>query len=191
MKKMTMIAATLLLAVCVQAGSIDWLVSGIGAIKNQAGSNITNERVRFDFTYDEKLIDEKLKKIEEIVNEKIKENLRVSFEIMPLKKAKAVYHTVKIAQVYSLNRTYDQDEKLTLEDIMTDENKLGGDVDPFLDMLRDYCEAAGLTDMETKVLAIRHGMLDLIRVRKVKKEEPIAECLAQKLARLGYNYKVG
>lgn len=110
---------------------------------------------------------------------------------MPIKKAKAVYHTVKIAQVYSLNRTYDQDEKLTLEDIMTDENKLGGDVDPFLNMLRDYCEAAGLTDMETKVLAIRHGMLDLIRVKKVKKEEPVAECLVQNLARLGYNYKVG
>ena len=29
------------------------------------------------------------------------------------KKAKAVYDTVKTAQVYSLNRTYDQDEKLS------------------------------------------------------------------------------
>jgi hypothetical protein len=110
---------------------------------------------------------------------------------MPVKKAKAVYHTVKIAQVYSLNRTYDQDEKLTLEDIMTDDNKLGGDIDPFIDMLRDYCETANLTETEIKILAIRHGMLDLIKPRKVKERECIRECLVQNLARLGYNYKVG
>jgi alanyl-tRNA synthetase len=60
----------------------------LGEKINQAGSNITDERIRFDFTYDEKLTEEELKKIEDIVNEKIKENLKVSFEIMPLTKAK-------------------------------------------------------------------------------------------------------
>jgi DNA-directed RNA polymerase sigma subunit (sigma70/sigma32) len=109
---------------------------------------------------------------------------------MPLKKAKAVYHTVKIAQVYSLNRTYDNDEKLTLEDIMTNENKLGGEVDPFIEMLREYCSMAGLNEMEIKLLAIRHGMLDLIRLGKVKEDECVRECLIQNLANLGYNYKL-
>lgn len=37
---MTIIAATLLMAVCAQAGSIDWTVSGVGTIKNQANINI-------------------------------------------------------------------------------------------------------------------------------------------------------
>ncbi|PIZ98363.1 MAG: alanine--tRNA ligase [Candidatus Levybacteria bacterium CG_4_9_14_3_um_filter_35_16] len=60
----------------------------LGEKVSQAGSNITNERVRFDFTYDDKLTDEELKKIEKIVNGKIRENLKVSFEIMPLAKAK-------------------------------------------------------------------------------------------------------
>jgi len=60
----------------------------LGEKVNQAGSNITNERIRFDFTYDDKLTDEDLKEIEKIVNDKIKKNLKVSFKIMPLAKAK-------------------------------------------------------------------------------------------------------
>lgn len=109
---------------------------------------------------------------------------------MSLKKAKAVYHTVKIAQVYSLNRTYDADEKLTLEDIMTNEDRLGGLVDPFITMLRDYCEMANLTEMELKILAMRYGMLDLILLRETIHTECLKETLIQNLANLGYNYRV-
>ncbi len=54
----------------------------------QTGSNITTERVRFDFNFDRKLTNEELQKVEQIVNEKIAENLPVHFEMMPLKKAK-------------------------------------------------------------------------------------------------------
>ncbi|KKU25801.1 MAG: Alanine-tRNA ligase [Microgenomates group bacterium GW2011_GWA2_46_16] len=43
----------------------------------QAGSNITSERLRFDYTYGGKPNPEQLKKIEEIVNQKIAENLPV------------------------------------------------------------------------------------------------------------------
>jgi len=56
----------------------------------QTGSNITTERIRFDFNYDKKITDEEIKKAEDIVNKKIKENLKVHFEIMPLKKAKEI-----------------------------------------------------------------------------------------------------
>ncbi len=56
----------------------------------QTGSNITNERVRFDFNFERKLTDDELQKVEDIVNEKIKENLPVHFEIIPLKKAKEI-----------------------------------------------------------------------------------------------------
>ena len=54
----------------------------------QSGSNITSERVRFDFNHDRMLTEGEIKKVEEIVREKIKENLPVHFEIMPLSKAK-------------------------------------------------------------------------------------------------------
>ncbi|MBI2031466.1 MAG: alanine--tRNA ligase [Candidatus Levybacteria bacterium] len=53
----------------------------------QTGSNITNERVRFDFNFERKLTDEEIKKVENIINEKIKENLPVHFEIMTLDRA--------------------------------------------------------------------------------------------------------
>lgn len=55
---------------------------------HQSGSNITSERVRFDFNHDKMLSDEELKKVEEIVKEKIRQNLPVHFEILPLSKAK-------------------------------------------------------------------------------------------------------
>jgi len=60
----------------------------LGNQLHQTGSNITTERVRFDFNYDKSLTADELKKVEDIVNGKIKENLPVHFEIMPLQKAK-------------------------------------------------------------------------------------------------------
>ncbi len=54
----------------------------LGAHVAQKGSNITAERLRFDFSHTSKLTAEELKKVEELVNEKIRENLPVSFEMM-------------------------------------------------------------------------------------------------------------
>lgn len=59
----------------------------LGKEIKQRGSNITPERLRFDFTFDRKLTEEEIKKIEEIVNNKIKKKLKVVREEMPLKKA--------------------------------------------------------------------------------------------------------
>lgn len=44
----------------------------------QKGSNITAERLRMDFNLDRKLTEEEIKKIEDLVNEKINESLLVS-----------------------------------------------------------------------------------------------------------------
>ncbi|MFH1186820.1 MAG: alanine--tRNA ligase [Candidatus Levyibacteriota bacterium] len=62
----------------------------LGEKVNQAGSNITNKRIRFDFSSGQKLTDEEIKKVERTVNEKIKENLPIKFEIMSLEKAKEI-----------------------------------------------------------------------------------------------------
>lgn len=59
----------------------------LGNSVHQTGSNITSERVRFDFSYDQKLTDEETKKVEAIVNQKIKENLPVHFELIPTEQA--------------------------------------------------------------------------------------------------------
>jgi len=57
---------------------------------HQTGSNITSDRVRFDFNYEKVLTSDEIKKVQDLVNEKIKENLAVHFEMLPLKKAKEI-----------------------------------------------------------------------------------------------------
>lgn len=54
----------------------------------QRGSNITPERLRFDFSHPEKLTDEQIKRVEEIVNEMIRNDLTVHFELLDLTEAK-------------------------------------------------------------------------------------------------------
>jgi alanyl-tRNA synthetase len=54
----------------------------------QKGSNITPERLRFDFTHGAKMTDEEKKKVEELVNQKILEALPVTYEILPIEEAK-------------------------------------------------------------------------------------------------------
>lgn len=48
----------------------------------QTGSNITPERIRFDFSHSDKLTSEQIKKVEIIVNSKIKKDLKVNKELM-------------------------------------------------------------------------------------------------------------
>lgn len=54
----------------------------------QKGSNITPERLRFDFSHNEKMTPEEIKRVEQIVNEKISEGLPVSFQEVPLDDAR-------------------------------------------------------------------------------------------------------
>ena len=54
----------------------------------QAGSYVDHERLRFDFTYAGKLIDEKILEVEKFANDMINQNIIVSTEIMPIDKAK-------------------------------------------------------------------------------------------------------
>jgi alanyl-tRNA synthetase len=54
----------------------------------QKGSNITKERLRFDFSHPEKMTPEQIKRVEDIVNENIRKDLPVHFEILDLDDAK-------------------------------------------------------------------------------------------------------
>ena len=54
----------------------------------QKGSNITSERLRFDFSHPQKMSKEELKMVEDIVNEQIQRDLPVTCEEMSLEEAK-------------------------------------------------------------------------------------------------------
>jgi alanyl-tRNA synthetase len=54
----------------------------------QRGSNITPERLRFDFSHPEKMTAEQIKGVEELVNQKIKEGLHVTRSEMTVEEAK-------------------------------------------------------------------------------------------------------
>jgi alanyl-tRNA synthetase len=59
----------------------------LGEQVRQMGSDINKERLRFDFSFDRKLTDKELREIESLVNQKIKEDLIVCREEMPLEEA--------------------------------------------------------------------------------------------------------
>lgn len=55
----------------------------------QKGSNITAERLRFDFSHPSPMSPEEIKRVEDIVNEQIKRDLPVSMQMLPLEEAKS------------------------------------------------------------------------------------------------------
>ncbi len=59
----------------------------LGKEVKQKGSNITPERLRFDFNFSRKLTNDEIKKVEKLVNQKIKERLEVVREEMSLQNA--------------------------------------------------------------------------------------------------------
>lgn len=60
----------------------------LGDHVKQSGSNITTERLRFDFTHPQKMTKEEIQRVEDLVNEKIKEDLPVTCEEMSYDEAK-------------------------------------------------------------------------------------------------------
>ncbi len=82
----------------------------LGEQVSQKGSNITPERLRFDFSYNQKMTPEEIKQVEDLVNDKIKEDLPVKMEEMTLEEAKAAGATGVFeskygerVKVYSIN----------------------------------------------------------------------------------------
>ena len=61
----------------------------LGEGVTQKGSNITPERLRFDFAHSEKMTPEQVKQVEDIINEQIQKDLPVVCEEMNLDEAKA------------------------------------------------------------------------------------------------------
>lgn len=66
----------------------------------QKGQNITPERSRFDFPHTQKLTEDEIKKVEEMINEVIQKDLPVNFEVMPKEEA------LKTGAIHAFNEKY-------------------------------------------------------------------------------------
>ena len=56
----------------------------LGEGVSQKGSNVTAERLRFDFTWGEKMTSEQIKQVEDMVNEQVEKDLAVTFAEHPV-----------------------------------------------------------------------------------------------------------
>lgn len=65
------------------------LRSVLGTHVEQKGSNITSERLRFDFSHAQKITSDQLRIVEDIVNDNISKDLPVHYEMLTLDEAKA------------------------------------------------------------------------------------------------------
>lgn len=61
----------------------------LGTHVEQRGSNITAERLRFDFSHAQKVTPEELAKVEELVNDAIRQNFSIKMEEMTVEEAKS------------------------------------------------------------------------------------------------------
>lgn len=73
----------------------------LGEEVRQVGSNLTAERLRFDFTYPRKLTEEEIGQVEDLVNKQIQADLPVKMEIMSLEKARQTGALAFFEQKYS------------------------------------------------------------------------------------------
>ena len=81
----------------------------LGPHAKQAGQDVTGEVLRFDFTHPQELTDEQLRKIEQIVNQKIKDKLTVTSKLTTVSQAKKEGAIALFEQKYA--------DKVTLYDI--------------------------------------------------------------------------
>ncbi|MEX2053802.1 MAG: alanine--tRNA ligase [Patescibacteria group bacterium] len=80
----------------------------LGPQIHQAGQHLEEDKFRHDFTFDRKITDEELKKIETLVNEKVKEDL-------PVKRVVTTYEKAKTAGAEALfTEKYAQAKEITL-----------------------------------------------------------------------------
>ncbi len=118
----------------------------------QKGSNITPERLRFDFSYTGKMTDEQKKKVEDIVNQKMNESLPVNMVVMKKEDAE------KTGAKHFFGEKYSDEVSIYF---------IGNDIDSAYS--KEFC--GGPHVKNTKELKGENGNL----VFKIQKEEAVAQ----------------
>jgi alanyl-tRNA synthetase len=118
----------------------------------QKGSNITPERLRFDFSYTGKMTDEQKKKVEDIVNQKMNESLPVNMIVMKKEDAE------KTGAKHFFGEKYSDEVSIYF---------IGNDIDSAYS--KEFC--GGPHVKNTKELKGENGNL----VFKIQKEEAVAQ----------------
>ncbi len=72
----------------------------LGDHVKQKGSNITADRLRFDFSHPAKMTPEEIQKVETLVNEMIRKELPITMQVMSLEEAQAANATALFAAKY-------------------------------------------------------------------------------------------
>jgi len=78
----------------------------LGSQISQLGSNITNERLRFDFPFDRKLTEEEISKVQEIIKDAVDKKIPVNFVMMEKGEA------IKSGAVYMKSESYPDQVKV-------------------------------------------------------------------------------
>ena len=117
----------------------------------QKGQNITKERTRFDFPNPEKLTEKQLKEVEDMINDVIKKDLPVNFEVMPKSDA------LKTGAIHAFNEKYADTVKVYTIGPSTASTKGGQAGPPFS---REFCGGPHVA---------KTGEIGRVRIKKQEK----------------------
>ena len=91
----------------------------LGEHVGQKGSNITSERLRFDFSHPDKLTDDQIKSVEDLINQKINEKLPVTRTELPkdeaIKKGAMAFFGQKYPDIVSVYTIGDPNNFFSME----------------------------------------------------------------------------
>ncbi len=131
----------------------------LGTHVHQAGSNITGERLRYDFTHTEKMTPEQITAVEEYVNSAIKQGGVVSIEMMP-KVAAEADPTIEA----SFWDRYPEEVKVytitTKDGVVVSRELCGG---PHVEKLEDIKGTFKITKEESSSAGVRRVKAELIK----------------------------
>ena len=139
----------------------------LGETVQQAGSLVAPDRLRFDYTYHQPLTDEQIRRIEDLVNNKIRENVEVTKTVMPIAEAK------KSGAVAMFGEKYGENVRIVAAGDWSREFCGGchvnrtGDIGVFK-IVSDRSLAAGVRRMEALT---GRGAIDYFREREVAAQE--------------------